>query len=144
MADGVIPQPSQDILRTVGRWLQMNGEAVYGASATPFGEELGEASARGAKDVRGDTLVYQQIQWRVTAKPGKLYFTFFDEPRAPFALPAMKNGVKRAYYLANGKPVQVKTENGRTVLNIERPILDPMATVVVVEIEGDSVERSKS
>jgi hypothetical protein len=29
-------------------------------------------------------------------------------------------------------------------LNIERPILDPMATVVVVEIEGDSVERSKS
>jgi alpha-L-fucosidase len=144
MADGVIPQPSQDILRTVGRWLQMNGEAVYGASATPFGEELGEASARGAKDVRGDTLVYQQIQWRVTAKPGKLYFTFFDEPRAPFALPAMKNGVKRAYYLANGKPVEVKTENGRTVLNIERPILDPMATVVVVEIEGDSVERSKS
>jgi alpha-L-fucosidase len=144
MADGVIPQPSQDILRTVGRWLQLNGEAVYGASATPFGEELGEASARGAKDVRGDTLVYQQIQWRVTAKPGKLYFTFFDEPRAPFALPAMKNGVKRAYYLANGKPVDVKTENGRTVLNIERPILDPMATVVVVEIEGDSVERSKS
>jgi len=144
MADGVIPQPSQDILRTVGRWLQANGEAVYGASATPFGEELGEPSARGAKDVRGDTLVHQQIQWRVTAKPGKLYFTFFDEPRAPFPLPAMKNSVKRAYYLANRKPVDVKTENGRTLLNIERPILDPMATVVVVEIEGDRVERSKS
>jgi alpha-L-fucosidase len=144
MADGVIPQPSQDILRTVGRWLQVNGEAVYGASPTPFGEELGEPSARGAKDVRGDTLVYQQIQWRVTAKPGKLYFTFFDEPRAPFALPAMKNAVKRAYYLANSKPVDVKTENRQTLLNIERPILDPMATVVVVEIEGDRVERSKS
>ncbi len=30
-AEGVIPQPSQDILRTVGRWLRVNGDAVYGA-----------------------------------------------------------------------------------------------------------------
>ena len=115
-ADGVIPQPSQDILRTVGRWLQVNGEAVYGAGPTPFGEELGEPSARGAKDVRGEPLVYQQTQWRVTTKPGKLYFTFFDEPRAPFAMPAMKNTVTRAYRLADKAPVEMKTENGRTVL----------------------------
>jgi alpha-L-fucosidase len=139
-ADGVIPQVSQDILRTVGRWLQVNGEAVYGAGATPFGEELGEPSARGAKDVRGDALVYQQIQWRVTTKPGKLYFTFFDEPRAPFALPRMKNTAKRAYRLADNAPVDMKTENGRTVLNIDRPILDPMATVVVVEFDGTTVQ----
>jgi alpha-L-fucosidase len=139
-AEGVIPQPSQDILRTVGRWLQVNGEAVYGAGATPFGEELGEPSARGAKDVRGDALVYQQIQWRVTAKPGKLYFTFFDEPRAPFALPRMRNTATRAYRLADKAPVDMKTENGRTVLNIDRPILDPMATVVVVEFDGNKVE----
>ncbi|HXI26821.1 MAG TPA: alpha-L-fucosidase, partial [Vicinamibacterales bacterium] len=144
MADGAIPQPSQDILRTVGRWLQVNGEAVYGAGATPYGEELGEPSARGAKDVRGDALVYQQIQWRVTTRPGKLYFTFFDEPRAPFALPAMKNTVKRAYRLADKKPVAMKTEGGRTLLDIERPMLDPMATVVVVEIDGERVERTKS
>ena len=32
MADGVIPQPSQDVLRTVGRWLRVNGDAVYGLS----------------------------------------------------------------------------------------------------------------
>ena len=63
----------------------------YGAGPTPFGEELGEPSARGAKDVRGDPLIYQQIQWRVTTKPGKLFITFFDEPRAPFALPAIRN-----------------------------------------------------
>src|SRR5206468_5175090 len=110
MADGIIPQPSQDSLRTVGRWLQVNGDAVYGAGPTPFGEELGEPSARGAKDVRGDRLVYPQIQWRVTMKPGKLYFTFFDEPRAPFVLSAMKNRVTRAYRLADQKPVEMKIE----------------------------------
>jgi alpha-L-fucosidase len=142
-AEGVIPQVSQDILRTVGRWLQVNGDAVYGAGATPFGEELGEPSARGAQDLRGDVLVHQQIQWRVTTKPGRLFFTFFDEPRAPFQLPRMKNTATRAYRLADHAPVDLKTENGRTVLNIERPILDPMATVVVVEFEGTMVEPIK-
>jgi alpha-L-fucosidase len=142
-AEGVIPQPSQDILRTVGRWLRANGEAIYGAGATPFGEELGEPSAKGYKDVRGDALVYFQTQWRVTAKPGKLYFTFFDEPRAPFPLPAMRNTPKRAYRLADKAPVEMKTAYGRTVLNIERPIFDPMATVIVVEIDGNTVERMR-
>jgi alpha-L-fucosidase len=142
MATGVIPPASQDILRTVGRWLKVNGEAVYETSGTPFGEELGEPSARGAKDVRGAPLVYPQTEWRVTAKPGKLYFTFFSEPRVPFPLPAMKNAVKRAYQLADGAPVKITTEGGRSFLNVDRPMLDPMATVVVVEIEGERVERT--
>jgi alpha-L-fucosidase len=139
MADGVIPPASQDILRAVGAWLKVNGEAIYGAGPTPFGDELGEPSTKGAKDVRGQPLVLARTEWRVTTKPGKLYFTFFAEPRAPFELPAMKNTVKRAYRLADGAAVPVKVEGGRTLLDIERPILDPMATVVVVEIDGDRV-----
>ena len=35
----------------------------------------------------------------------------------------------------------MKMENGRAVLNLERPIFDPMATVVVVEFDGDKVEQ---
>jgi alpha-L-fucosidase len=139
MADGVIPQASQDVLRHAGDWLKVNGEAVYGAGPSPFGGEFGERSARGVKDVRGQPLAYAQTQWRVTSKPGKLYFTFFDEPRAPFELPGMRNAVKRAYRLADGAPVEVKIEGGKTFLLIERPILDPMATVVVVEIDGGRV-----
>jgi hypothetical protein len=62
------------------------------------------------------------------------------EPRVPFELPAMKNAVKRAYRLADKEPIEVKVENGRPQLVIPRPIHDPTATVVVVEIEGDRVE----
>ena len=141
MSDGTIPQPSQDILRTVGRWLKVNGEAVYGAHATPFGDELGEASAKGAKDVRGNPLAYPQTEWRITSKPGKLYVTFFSEPRAPFPLPEMKNTVKRAYQLADGAPVKITSDKGRAYLDVNRPILDPMATTIVVEIDGESVQR---
>jgi alpha-L-fucosidase len=141
MADGVIPQPSQDVLRTVGRWLKANGESVYGAGATPWGDELGAPGPAGGKNVRGEPLFLPRNEWRVTTKPGKLYFTFFQEPRVPFPLPPMKNAVKRAYRLADGVPVEVKVEEGRPHLVIPRPIWDPMATVVVVEIEGDAVQR---
>jgi alpha-L-fucosidase len=142
MADGVIPQASQDALRAAGSWLKTNGEAVYGAGATPFGDELGEPSSKGAKDLRGQPLMLARTEWRVTTKPGKLYFTFFVEPRVPFELPTMKNAVKRAYRLADGAPIEIKKDGAKTLLNIERPIFDPMATVVVVEIEGDRVEKT--
>ena len=141
MADGTIPQASQDTLRVVGRWLRLNGEAVYGAGPTPFGDELGEPSARGTKDLRGNPLFLSRNEWRVTTKPGRLYFTLFQEPRVSFELPAMKNAIRRAYRLADGAPVEVKVEHGVRTLAIERPAIDPMATVVVVEIEGDRVER---
>ena len=142
MADGTIPQPSQDVLRTVGRWLKLNGDAVYGAGATPWGDELGEPSVKGTKDLRGNPLVLPHNEWRVTTKPGKLYFTFFQEPRVPFPLPAMKNAVKRAYRLADGAAIEVKpADDGRPTLVLPRPIHDPTATVVVVEIEGDAVQK---
>jgi len=140
-AEGVIPQPSQDVLKTVGRWLKANGDAVYGASRSPFGDEFGEYSARGSKDVRGQKLFLAQTEWRVTAKPGKLFFTFFSEPRAPFELPAMKNRATRAYVLATHAPVELKTDAGRVSFSLERPLFDPMATVVVVEYEGQAVTR---
>ncbi len=91
--------------------------------------------------MRGQPLFLSQTEWRVTTKPGKLYFTFFDEPRAPFEIPAMKNRVKAAYRLADNAPIELKTENGKTTFTMPRPMLDPMATVVVVEFEGERVER---
>jgi len=141
MSNGIIPQAAQDNLRTVGRWLKVNGEAVYGAGPSPWGEEMGEPSSTGAKDLRGQPLVLPHNEWRATTRPGKVYFTFFQEPRAPFEIPAMKNAIRRAYQLADGKPVEVKEESGKRELVISRPILDPMATVVVVEIEGGQVEK---
>jgi alpha-L-fucosidase len=140
-AEGVIPQPSQDVLRTVGRWLRVNGDAVYGAQATPFGDELGETSVKGAKNVRGEPLFLVNTQWRYTTKPGKLYVTFFDEPRAPFPLPAMKNKITRAYHLDGRNEVKITVEGGRSFLNLERPILNPTATVVVVEFEGATIQK---
>jgi len=134
MADGVIPQASQDVLREVGRWLRINGEAVYGATATPFGDELGEPSARGAKDVRGEPLFLVRTDYRVTAKPGKLFFTFFLEPRVPFELPAMKNAVKQAYFLANGKPLEIVGQRGPPRIRLHLLACAPASVVQVDDV----------
>lgn len=37
--------------------------------------------------------------------------------------------------------MEIKDEGGKKQLVVARPIVDPMATVVVVEIEGPNVER---
>jgi alpha-L-fucosidase len=140
-SEGLIPQPSADVLRTVGRWLKANGEAVYGAGPSPFGGEFGEWTSKDVKDVRGQKLFLANNEWRVTTKPGKLYFTFFSEPRAPFEIPALHNKLVRAYRLADKAPVALTTENGRTTFNMDRPMLDPMATVIVVEFEGSAVQK---
>jgi alpha-L-fucosidase len=140
-AEGVIPQEAQDNLRTVGRWLKVNGEAVYGAKQSPFGDEFGEYSAKGEKDLRGQRLFLERTEWRATTKPGKLYLTFFAAPRQPFQIPAMKNRLTRAYLLATKQPIELKTENGRTSFTMPSPMWDPMATVVVVEFDGEKVER---
>jgi alpha-L-fucosidase len=141
MANGVIPAEAQANLRTAGKWLKVNGEAVYGAGPSPWGDEFGEPSAKGTKDLRGHPLVLPHNEWRVTTKPGKLYFTFFEGTRVPFEIPPMKNKIKRAYLLADERPVEVREANGAHQIVLPSPIPDPMATVVVVEIEGAAVER---
>ena len=114
----------------------------YGLALPPPGSgEFGEYTGKDAKDVRGQRLFLANNEWRVTTKPGKLYIAFFAEPRAPFEIPPMKNKITRAYRLADKAPIALKTDTGKTTFNMERPMLDPMATVVVVEFEGDKVHK---
>jgi alpha-L-fucosidase len=54
-SEGVIPQASQDVLRAVGQWLKVNGESIYGAGPTPFGQELGSFDDT-RKDKKGGPL----------------------------------------------------------------------------------------
>ena len=146
-SEGVIPQPSQDTLRAVGAWLKVNGEAIYGSSRSPFGEEFGDY-APNLKNRAGEKVFLGHNDWRCTSKPGKLYFTIFHAERERnegwFALPDFKNKVTAVYELADPKrtPFEVKTtKEGRRYVNVSRYVNDAMGTVYVVEIDGDAVVR---
>jgi alpha-L-fucosidase len=133
-ADGAIPQPSQEVLREVGAWLKINGEAVYGAGRTPFGEELG-AFDPDKKDKKGNPAFAPKADWRCTTKPGKLYVHFFKWPGPAFEL-AVAGKVAKAYLLADRKPLALTQPAGGslTVALPEKPV-SPLATVLCLELK---------
>ncbi len=134
--EGVIPQPSQDALRAMGRWLKTNGEAIYGTGRTPFGEEFGTFSAS-KLDGRGKPLFETRSDWRCTAKPGRLYLHFFRWPGSEFQLSRVTLPVAKAYLLADTgrKPVPVTWKGGVLSLRLPAAVPDRIASVVCVEFK---------
>jgi len=112
---GTIPQPSVDRLIAVGEWLKINGESIYGSTASPFAE----------------------FEWgRCTAKSGKLWLHLLAWPhdrRVEMPVPELK--VKKAYLLADAKHqnLEVKVEHKRAFIILPDRAPDPVDTVIAVE-----------
>jgi alpha-L-fucosidase len=141
-AEGVIPQASQNNLRTVGRWLKVNGEAIYGAGATPFGEELG-AYSEAEKDKSGKPIFKAREDWRCTTKPGKLYIHFFKWAGGTFELHGIKNAVARAYLLADPaqKNLPVKMINGTVTITLPASAPADYDSVLCLKMKSGSISR---
>jgi len=141
-AEGVIPQASQDNLRAVGRWLKVNGEAIYGAGATPFGEELG-AYSEAEKDKSGKPIFKAREDWRCTTKPGKLYIHFFKWAGGTFELHGIKNAVARAYLLADPaqKNLPVKMINGTVTITLPASAPADYDSVLCLKMKSGSISR---
>lgn len=137
-AEGEIPLASQDNLRVVGDWLKVNGEALYGARRSPFGDEFGEFSAT-KTDRHGKPVFLARTTWRCTAKPGKLYFFYFGDRRSTVELPAFENAITRAYILGDPerKECAVALINGVRTVQVQREGPHATANVLCLEIEGE-------
>ena len=139
-SEGLIPQPSQDNLRAVGRWLKVNGESVYGASPSPFGVEFGKPNPdTSKKDARGNRLFDAKTEWRCTVKSGKIYIHLFKWPTGSFELTNVKGKVGKAYLLADSahKSLSVKQENDRVTVPLPENAPDKMDSIIVLEMSGD-------
>jgi len=132
-AEGVIPKPSVARLAAIGKWMKVNGEAIYGTQANPYPYELA---------------------WgRITQKPGKLYLLVYDW-RRKLSLFGLRNKVRKAYLLADKKAkIEFEQTHDKKLdlhtlelsLPAKRP--DKYVSVVVLEIAGkadvdESVLRS--
>jgi alpha-L-fucosidase len=134
-SEGLIPQPSIERLAAIGAWMKVNGEAIYGTTATPFGSELGEAVK--AKDGYGhDTTVSSANDWRCTTKRGKIYVMIFNWPAVgKFELPSLQSKVKRAYLLAGHKRLKFEQAESGITLDLPAEAPDKIASVVCVELK---------
>jgi alpha-L-fucosidase len=114
-AEGLIPAPSVERLSAMGSWMKVNGESIYGTTASPFEKQLEFG--------------------RATSKPDRVYLHVFNWPADQILkTPALGKSVKRAYLLAQPK-VDVKVTESSDGLSLQLPGQppDPIATVIVVE-----------
>ena len=115
-SEGVIPPPSVERLAEVGRWMKANSEAIYGTTASPF----------------------KKLTWgRCTQKINKLYLHVFSWPKDGKLLVPVTNKVTKAYLLtAPDQPLTAEPTAAGIALTVPANAPDPIATVVVAEIEG--------
>lgn len=128
---GVFPEVAVGNLLTVGRWLKVNGEAVYGAGRSPFGEGFKDYLGP-ARDATGRSISYVFPDWRCTTGDGKLYFTCFRWARE-FKLPSFRNKVVRASILSDPAKADLSftnDENGSTVVHAPQYAPDVMASLM--------------
>ncbi len=91
-ADGTIPDAEQQMLRTIGAWLAVNGEAIYGTRPwTTYGEGPTEAASGSFTDAATPEFTGQDF--RFTQKGDKLYAIVLRWPEeGKLVVRSMKQG----------------------------------------------------
>jgi alpha-L-fucosidase len=124
MGDGTVPARSVELMRSIGQWMRVNGESIYGTRANTVG----------------------RVAWgRITTRPGRLYLHVFNWPadgRLHVPLAPAAGNVPRAWFLADSShtalPLAVK-DKGIDVDISNKAFRDDNNTVVVLEAEGRSL-----
>jgi alpha-L-fucosidase len=112
---GEIPAASVERLEAVGKWLNQNGEAVYGSKASPFPKPL---------------------SWgRVTRKGNTLYCTVFDPKIASIELTGLQTQIRSARVLATGKQMPIIDGLASPVIDLPDGRTQPI--VIKVELDGE-------
>ncbi len=116
--EGLIPTASVQRLEAMGEWMAVNGESIYGTTASPIG-----APAWG----------------RCTAKGNKLYLHVFDWPLdGTLEVPLAQADVRQAYLLADRKKASLPVETGETqlVITVGNEAPDAINSVVVLVLDA--------
>ncbi len=119
--DGVVPESSRVVLKDIGRWMNINGDAIYGTDACPF--------------------YYHNVDWRCTTKDDKLYLHLLRQQDANFRLTGLKTKVKAANLLGYGK-VAYQQEGEQLVVELPKASLVDHVDVIELTLADSSVNVS--
>jgi alpha-L-fucosidase len=119
-SSGLIPEASIERLKVIGAWMKVNGDAIYGTTASPF----------------------KRLPWgfctkKVCANETTLYLHVFNWPTdGKLLVSGLNNRVKSARLLAGGKKLKIdRTENGVAV-NVPALAPDAISSTVILKVKG--------
>jgi len=132
-ASGLVPQPEVVRLQEMGRWLAVNGEAIYATQSTLFGDEAGSFSAT-EKDADGKPKFIPSWKWRSTTTATRIYIHFFEWPGTTFQLGKLPRQVTGAWLLADPARRRLKVSRTTDGIAVALPAQapDPIASVLVL------------
>ena len=121
-AEGVIPQPEVDRLLAMGRWLKVNGDAIYATEGGPYADALpwGRTTQKGRPD--GGTTLYLHV-W-IWPADGKLL------------LPGVMQMPTSGRLLAGGAAVSSTMTKAGLEVSLPGTAPDPDISVVALEFAG--------
>ncbi|MDE3066640.1 MAG: alpha-L-fucosidase [Verrucomicrobiota bacterium] len=125
--EGLIPEASVERLREIGKWLKVNGSAIYGTTASPFTRQL--PWGRCTMKVSGDatTLYLHVFEW---PPDGRLLVP---------GLMNMKSKITSAYLLADPlHALGTETTADGTVVSVPASAPDKISSTVVLKFKGAS------
>ena len=116
--EGAITPQALGCLEKFGAWMKVNGEAIHGTTASPFG--------------------VLPFDGRCTRKGNRLYLHVFKWPQSgSIRLPA-SDQVKRAWLLGDpGQPLATRATSAGIDITLPTSAPDPVASVIAIEIEGE-------
>jgi alpha-L-fucosidase len=118
---GEIPEPSIERLKEIGKWMKVNGESIYATTASPF-SRLAWGRCTKKRNDTGATLYLHVFDW---PKDGKL------------VVPGLHNEIRAAWLLATDKTLKTTAGEGNLTIDVPAEPLDPIDTVVVLEVRGE-------
>lgn len=120
-SEGEFPPESVQILAKMGDWMKVNGEAVYGTKASPWG-----------------LFPWGRCTKKETKNGTSLYFSVFEWPAdKKLVIPGVKNSVVAARLLATGARVKTSiAKDGTLTITLPEAAPDPIASVVRVDVRG--------
>ncbi len=115
--DGSVPPESIQSMQAIGAWMKVNGEAIYGTTASPFAK----------------------LDWgRCTRKGTTLYLHIFNWPGDGTLLVPLRNQANSARLLANpSDPLAASESSDGVRIRLPARAPDAIASVVAVQIAGE-------